>query len=362
VGLGLRIGAALTTLAVASTTVVVVATSSASCTSGGYDGSTYDAAAQSVSIATTPGTEAVLRAKDGVFEVTIPAGAFAGPATVSITSLGVRTIDGEKVPAFAVSADAKLVGVVAVRFISTTGGSGGSPGVPTALVGIESASGQFDPLPIGVQSNSVFAALSKSLGTFSIVQRTTRNIVDTSGSCIAKCCTSSNSGLSAVGASCHCQLNGSLLGDDQAFRCFLACPLDEAATRCESLGSEVKSFACAVDGGVASGNGPLCGATSTGGGFHGSSICCIQRSGGSFPVLSCYSNQACPGFTARCTDSAQCPAGTTCCASGSETTCAKTCAEGSRVCQSAAECGGKPCQSSKTCPFGTCGPLPAGCP
>lgn len=360
----MRIGAALVTLAVASTTVVVVSTSSVSCTSGGYDGSSYDAAPPSVSVATAPGSEAVLRTPDGVFQVTIPAGAFAGPATVSITSLGVRTVDGEKVPAYEVSADAKLAGVIAVRFISTTGPSGGSPGVPTALVGIEVTPGHFDPLPIGIQRNSVFSALSKSLGTFSIVQRTTRTIVDRSNSCIADCCNSSNNGLSAVGASCQCQLNGSNnQPDDQAFRCFLACPLDEAATRCESLGFDVKSFACAIDGGAVA-NGPPCGGTSTSGGFTGSSYCCIVR-GGSFPVLTCQNNQnnqSCLGFVARCTDSTQCPAGTTCCANGNETTCARTCAEGSRVCQSAAECGGKPCQASKTCPFGTCGPLPAGCP
>ncbi len=354
----------------------------ASCSYGNYDGK-YDAGPDdggdrgSVVLvqAVDPSREQILTTPDGVFEITFPKDAFAGPTTVTIAQHAERLVDALLVPVYSVSASATPRLTVQVLFRGNNPNGGGSSRV---LVAAEQTASDFLPLAVvgvGVQSggpSTSFWGLTATLGKFSLAFQTvstTAVFLDVaSSSCLTKCCSSTNTagfaGNSAlIGNACGC-FGGPNLS------CFLqSCPdLVPVAARCADLGTHNAPTAleCKPYGALDAGNCPgpscqnysgTCNATGT------SAVCCVQNDTGT-----CLQNQGgqCNGVAIRCDVGTPCPSGTTCCVFDNEAYCTATCPSERHTCRVDTDCQGAAadsgaCQDAPACPFRTCGTPPSSC-
>lgn len=361
------------------------AATTASCTSGAYDG-TFDAAGLETGVgadaASPPITHAIkagaadtLATPDGLFEVDVPPGAFASDVSISVTYVGDRLLPEAplSVPQYAVTVtpDQRPAIAVQVVFHGQSGGLQPSPGsvlvpvvitgdgeTPLRLTGIGQPGG-------GGPGGSVtpYWGLVRVFGTFSLafeqgIVNGTQVTEANKSACLAKCFGTPTLGAGS-GTSTWTTPNGCFVQNaNPNLSCFVeSCSsLAAAAQRCLDLVASTQATGTVACG--PSSGGPT------------SQRC--QPSLGQQCCITGPNSHQCGGggctFIARCSSDKNCPSGTVCCATDIDTVCTTTCAPDRRVCGDppvdggAPECDGGACNVSKTCGFGTCGTLPAGCP
>jgi len=376
----------------------------ASCTHGNYDGSGYDGGIDT-GITTDTGAEKVVlsRAVDitkddvfstpgGVFELTIPKGAYDAPVTITIVALADGFADSLIVPVFAVRVDKEPARPVQVVFRGN-GNSGGDPNRPLFVA--EASGGKFVPLPMASLptntgtggTNGTYWGITKKLAqSFSLVYESTSGttFIDvTPTSCLAKCCKSSVSGgsFNAAATSTGCACAGTAdLG------CFIdrcaGFDLATAAARCQEIGTNNPpiSLKCvpfayidtAMPGPCP---GPSCPGyqqgecnTIVGGSNTTPAVCCITSNDAGQHSGQCAGNNGgsstvC-GNAIRCDQHTLCPKGR-CCVFENEAYCAETCPNDRWLCNDDTQCDAGvdsgACQTATFCPFKTCGTPPHDC-
>jgi hypothetical protein len=348
---------------------------------GNFDGGTGDGGEAGVVVLTKtiePARLETLVTPDGAFELTFEAGTFDGPATITISRLANRLIEGNViVPTYLASSDKEPGLPFQAKFIGSN--PNGNPSTELVVARADAA-GTFVPTPmVSVRSNmggtaNAFWGLTRKLGTFSLVFAPygdqTSGFTDlVSDSCLARCCGQSGGThpTGAIGESCACAGPPSL-------QCFIQnCKpsVADAIQRCVEIGkSSSLSTTCQTSPPCTPGSGPPCnypqGCT---GGFTccmvANSATCIGTGGG-----------ACSGMAVRCDLSSPCPEGTQCCVYDTEAYCASSCPTQRTWCRSQGDCDGGaaadggpeagpsaagPCFAAKNCPHGTCGTPPAAC-
>lgn len=348
------------------------------CKSGEYDGS-YDGSfdggssieGSSTSRVIQPGQPDNVDSLDRVLSVSFAAGTFSGPATITITTSGERTLEetGLIVPIYVIASDREPSKPFQLAFTgngNANGGQGDRTVVPARL-----SAETFKPLAIVGSANVggstiTYWGLTKTLGTFSLayannVRSSSFPESATATSCTSRCC------MPAMGTQLSGSPDGCFCPTNPNFDCYLDnCPdLDSAAARCSAIAAATGAgnVECRrLDQPSCSGAGcPTCG-NGSGGAPGNFNACCVAGN-----AASCTTN-SCDGFVARCTAATVCPAGTNCCVFDTESYCAKDCPTPRRACSAGTPCPGTggdagdggTCQVGK-CPVGVCGVLPTAC-
>jgi hypothetical protein len=342
---------------------------------GGFDGGAGEGGTVAIERVVQPGTGESLATANNVFEVTIAAGTFTSPATVTISTRAERTLDnGLIVPVFEVRATQDPKKPIQIVFHGAGQQGGGSPSNDRSPMPAIQSGTTFSPLPMVGSSNGnqtgSYWGLSKTFGTFSlalVTGVTAGAFVDTPSTCTAACCGSKGATTSGFKGGCYC-------GSAPDHACFLEhCPdLDLAAERCTGIAVSTAfgDLTCKAFGAQCPGSGcgdypnnGFCTTGSAGMGMGSSPQPCCVTPGKHGKCVN--SPQLCAGFAARCTTANHCPTGTSCCVFDNESYCAKDCPPDKRACNDNAECAdagadGGSCQGGG-CPVGVCGTLPAGC-
>jgi hypothetical protein len=334
----------------------------ASCKHGEYDGSYEGGSEGGASLEGTrvtkivePGNTGVIATEDGAFDVTILAGTFAAPTTITIVSAGERNVTSDLiVPIYRVTADNPARRNFQVNFH----GRRNNQNDPRALLAAIESGGVFTPLPIaGSPGNrdgvGSYWGISQSFGTFSLELSTGNAAVFAeleSSTCMGRCCAQKGAVVGGFGGSCVCASN-----PDPG--CFIEnCPdLAAAAARCSAIAatSTVGDISCNSGGGCSRNGAPA---------PAGSPTCCVTSG-----VASCQDSPAtCRGFAARCNGASGCPGGTRCCVFESESYCAKDCPPSQTACGNSGDCqdlgvDGGACEGNPRCPIRVCGTLPVLC-
>jgi hypothetical protein len=369
-------------LLTAGVAAAIAGASVASCTHGSYDGS-FDSAGLDIVVlssdalappvtktvpASASGTTTVVTG-DSVFEVDVPAHAFAVDVTITIAQQADRTIDnGFVVPVYdvRVAPDGPATLPVQVIFRGSNPGNTGPnnalvpvtlQGNATTLLGVLGSAGNTG----GPSQATLWALTTRLAATYTLAYV---HDLGTSGSnqlqepsssnCLLTCCGVNKNGgtgsgqLYATDVGCACAFSNPNLD------CFArSCPdIAAAAQRCLDLRAVPNgSLACQGSGPgcIAPGN-TCCYARGTG-------LVCSGPNGTTGP-----SNQPCT-YVERCTDDSQCNASGVCCAFDDEALCSTACPPDRRVCvlDGGACEGGASCAKAANCSIGTCGAPPSAC-
>lgn len=359
----------------------------AACSYGSYDGS-YDGGIDAGVADTGPAGTVVLEqsvdttrdvtvvSKDGIVELTFPAGAFTSPTTVTITQLGERTVDALIVPIYAVTAPAPLLLPMQILFRGNNPNGGGTARI--LLVAQRRPDGSFAPTPIvstrfSGGGTSEYWGLTKELGVFSLVFETlqpSNAFTDVSASsCIGKCCSiggvgggggsGQNGVLTSTGIGCQGAPNASCFATTCPDFAAAIARANDLAKNNPSVGLLCRPYAAiGAQNCPGSGCNGYNGDCNTGTGPGGAVCCVLNRTG---QCTGSGMGSQCTGIAIRCDLNTVCPNGTKCCAFDTDTYCTATCPNKRTLCRADTDCDGVGCQDAPGCPFRTCGPPPAAC-